>query len=451
MDELVRTKMHEALDVERPDAGLRSRVLSSMPVDEAPGRRFRMPSFQWAGGLVAVVLTVAVVAGLLYFRGGVGAHGPATTGPAGQVTMETQLGFRCSLPVFAYDGIAAHVQLPAGTVVNESRPPAANGKEFGGPYGYDPQLGKWLPVQQHAISPDGKYYAYVTQTTGVPGQGPTGTVHVVAVATGRDQQLWSGEGAGQILAYVATGIYFIMSGYLGGPSQNIWVVDPARPGSARRVGPNPVPPASSPSQPSFGPSTFYSLVSPLGIFGQGFNIPADTGKPPAGPILADRVLRMDLNTGAVSTWFVNPSGGTVVLLGLDAQGHPVIGAATGAPPLPAEGSSPKGPYAPMFLPHRLVLLTGENQFTELAPGTDVSFLPSTALGDAHGVWVSVPGSIWLYDRGAGLRKVFTVPDGLFPAPTPPPGKGTPPPGTVFPTPPPGMPTGTILQVAGPCT
>jgi len=452
VDELVRSKMQEALGVEQPDGGLRSRVLSSLPMDEARGRRFRMPSFQWAGGFTAVLLAVAVVAGLLYFRGGIGQHGPAATGPVGQVAIESQVSFKCSLPVLAYYGVAAQVQLPVGTVVNESKAPASNfGKGSpGGPYGYDPQLGKWLPVQQHWISPDGKSYAYGTQTTGVPGQGPTGTVHVVQVATGRDQQVWSGDGAALVLAYASSGIYFSSSNYQG-PGQSVWVVDPARPGSAHRVGPNPAPPPPSPTQPSFGPSTFFSLVSPLGIFGMGFSASADPTK--GGPIVPDRVIRMDLNTGAVSTWFVNPSGGTISLIGLDGQGHPLIGAAKEAPPPPpTEGSSGKYSYSPKFLPNRLLQLTAENQFTEIAPGTDTSFLPVSAFGDTHGVWISVPGSIWLYDRAAGLRKVFSVPDSLFPAPTPPPGyeKPTPPPGLI-PTPPPGMPTGTVLMVIGACT
>jgi hypothetical protein len=453
VDELVRSKIHEALGVEQPDGGLRTRVLSSLPVDEPPGRRFQMPSFQWAGGLVAVVLAVAIVASLLYFRGGIGQKGPATTGPVGQVTIESQVPFRCSLPIQAYYGVAAQVQLPAGTVVNESKAPASSlAKGSGGPYGYDPQLGKWLPVQQGWISPDGKSYAYATQTTGVPGQGPTSTVHVVQVATGRDQQVWSGDGAAQVLAYASSGIYFSASTYLG-PAQDIWVVDPGRPGPAHRVGPNPAPPPPSPVKPSFGPSTFFTLVSPLGIFGMGFSSPADPTQPPTGAIGPDRVIRMDLNTGTVSTWFVNPSGGTVALLGLDSQGHPLIGVAKEPPPPPSPGPNGWTTYGGKSLPNQVLMLTGENQSTEIASGGDSSFLPVTAIGDAHGVWISVPGSVWLYDRAAGLRKVFSVPDSLFPAPTPPPGadKGTPPPGMVIPTPPPGMPTGLVLMVIGPCT
>jgi virginiamycin B lyase len=68
VDELIRDKMHDALDVEQPDSHLRSRILSSLPVDELPKQRFGRRSFVWAPGLVAGLLAVAVVAGLLYSR-----------------------------------------------------------------------------------------------------------------------------------------------------------------------------------------------------------------------------------------------------------------------------------------------------------------------------------------------------------------------------------------------
>jgi len=81
MDELIRSKMHEALGVEQPAGALRSRVIGSLPVDERSLRRFGTPSFKWAPGLVAAVLAVALVAGLLYSRGYLGPHGSAVNPP----------------------------------------------------------------------------------------------------------------------------------------------------------------------------------------------------------------------------------------------------------------------------------------------------------------------------------------------------------------------------------
>ena len=79
MDELIRGKMHEALDVEQPAGDLRARVLASLPVEQRPARRLQTRSFQLAGGLVAGLLAVALVAALFYSRGSLSPH-PAQPG-----------------------------------------------------------------------------------------------------------------------------------------------------------------------------------------------------------------------------------------------------------------------------------------------------------------------------------------------------------------------------------
>jgi photosystem II stability/assembly factor-like uncharacterized protein len=69
MDEMIRSKMHEALDVEQPAGDLRSRVISSIPAQESPNRGFKAPRFEWAAGFIAVSLTVVLISALLYARG----------------------------------------------------------------------------------------------------------------------------------------------------------------------------------------------------------------------------------------------------------------------------------------------------------------------------------------------------------------------------------------------
>jgi sugar lactone lactonase YvrE len=73
VEELIRSQIHDALDVEAPPAYLRARVMSSLP---AADRRAGRPSSgsvrlagQWAAGLVATLLAVAIIAGLLFSRG----------------------------------------------------------------------------------------------------------------------------------------------------------------------------------------------------------------------------------------------------------------------------------------------------------------------------------------------------------------------------------------------
>ena len=65
MDELIRGKIHDALEVEQPADDLRARVMASLPVEQQPARRMHSRSLQ-VGGLVAGLVAVALVAVLLY-------------------------------------------------------------------------------------------------------------------------------------------------------------------------------------------------------------------------------------------------------------------------------------------------------------------------------------------------------------------------------------------------
>ena len=115
MDDLIRARMREALEVEQPDIGLRSRVLGSLPTDDAGVRHFGEPSFQWAGGFVAALIAVAVVAGLLYSRGALSPQGPPPSGvPA------TGARYTVTAPLLALRGKPVH----ACWFIEDSYPPA---------------------------------------------------------------------------------------------------------------------------------------------------------------------------------------------------------------------------------------------------------------------------------------------------------------------------------------
>lgn len=105
MEELIRSSMHDALDVVQPDGGLRARVLSSLPAEVGSPRRRRAPGRDWMLGAVAILLAVAVVAALLYARppratvpSESGGH---ATGRAGLGMVTTRIGWA--------DGPGAHV------------------------------------------------------------------------------------------------------------------------------------------------------------------------------------------------------------------------------------------------------------------------------------------------------------------------------------------------------
>lgn len=62
MDDLIRARIHEALEVELPDAGLRSRVIGAVPADERPARRLG-PAGSPVTGYAPRVLTCAELGG----------------------------------------------------------------------------------------------------------------------------------------------------------------------------------------------------------------------------------------------------------------------------------------------------------------------------------------------------------------------------------------------------
>jgi sugar lactone lactonase YvrE len=72
VNELIRDRMHEALDAEPPPPGLRARVIASVPMRDRSEQRSHRPPFRWAGsfasGFIAALLAVAVIAALLYSR-----------------------------------------------------------------------------------------------------------------------------------------------------------------------------------------------------------------------------------------------------------------------------------------------------------------------------------------------------------------------------------------------
>jgi hypothetical protein len=410
----------------QPPAGLEARVLqralrSSAAVVPAHRDKRRGAVRSWESrpvdaprlvALVAALLAVAVVLALvlsaraLHMIGSV----PANHGLVGQGIVVTRVDFQCSLPV-AINDLATpafvQVQLPEGMVVNKSIQPVDRYPQSA----FDVQAGRWVPVLSSAISPDGKSWAYGTGMLG--GTGQNGTVHVVDAVTGKDRQLWSGTGGAAVLGFLPARVYFVETiggGEASAGAQTLWVVDPSSPNSAHEIGP----------MPGWDVSPGVVLLGPSGVFG--FVRGGSAGH-------SERVERMDLTTGDVTSWFTNVAGPNLTeLLGLDGQGHPIILTGMAKP--------------------RVLLLTAPNRFVEIAGGSNIAFSPNGATGDAHGVWFGEPGSIWLYQPGVGLREVFAMPSTLFPAPSP----KTFPPG--FPSPPaptPGAPRGADLTVIGPCT
>lgn len=87
MEELIRSRLRDALDVEPTPPHLRAQVMSSLPAAGSRARRPR-PSFQLARPWVAALLALTVIAGFFYVSRSVGSL-PAHTKPHAQLTPAT--------------------------------------------------------------------------------------------------------------------------------------------------------------------------------------------------------------------------------------------------------------------------------------------------------------------------------------------------------------------------
>lgn len=413
----------------------------------------RRSPWQTVVAVAVIVLTLAAVFGLVAYRY-YGSQPHRMTGSVvGSVQVAPGLNVKCSLPVSAYGRTAAMISLPDGAVtVDKSVAPDGWGKGVGA-YSFDAPLQKWVPVQRPAVSSDGRYYAFSTSTTGVPGEPPTADLRIRDISSGKDRTAWKGQGNANVIGWSGSTVYFVLQGtfmtYGAPPSTpEVWAADSGG-GNARRVGPNPPPPASEPGKPAI------NMFGGFGYIGGGAAWTVTTSKVPQPPAEGsqpikpmvggpDTILRMDLGTGALSSWYTAPDGKLVGLAGLDNQGRPIITendfsfkVAT-TPPSP--GFMPPPPS--------YFILTGKGQASPLAT-PDKTFALGSPSSDSHGTWFTTPGQIWLLSSGK-FTKVADVPDQLFPAPTPPPG-------TVIPAKQASMamlqvpvPKGPYLQIAGAC-
>jgi hypothetical protein len=372
VSDLRRTLVEEARRLE-PAPGLEARVLQQTfgrageekgkRRTAQPGRLVEVPRLM---ALIAALLALVIVISLVFTLHALHLVGQVPSGvPVGQATVINPVAFRCSLPVTAqvYPSVAVQVQMPGGMVVNPSRQPAT----VNTPAIYDVQAKRWLPVPRSAVSLDGMTWAYGTGM--LDGSGRNGTVHIVDAVTGKDRQVWSGAGGALVLGWY-DGLYFLE---LGSGTAAIWKYVQNK---AQRLE----------SIPSLGNWDATSMFGALG----GFTLIGDSHGTWVG------VARMD-SSGKVTTWFTSPAGpGQMRMLGLDDNKGLVL----------EDRQS------------RVLLLSGPETYEVISNGTEASFQPNNARGDSHGIWFGQEGAIWLYQAGTGLREIVTVPQDMFPQPSP---------------------------------
>jgi hypothetical protein len=230
---------------------------------------------------------------------------------------------------------------------------------------YDRAQSRWVPARARQALADGSAYAYTTYNslTGVF------TAFVVNVASGTSRSfevppsVWSPE----VADFAAAGVYIVSASALGGPGEGVWLLDPATSaikqlGAIHRV---------------WAVRDGYAWVARLDA--------RDKTVWPATELApANSLVRIDLATGAETTWFYR-AGSYPWLLDLDSRGRPVVllGGDKGNEVLLVDRSG--SPGEPVY--------SGNMAFDYVQ-------------GDGDRLWFGGSRGIYLYSPDRGFQKVF---------------------------------------------
>jgi hypothetical protein len=234
---------------------------------------------------------------------------------------------------------------------------------------YDKSYERWLPVPRDSISPDGQHYAYADPPA-AQGQPAPGGVHVVDLATGADHLFRPAAQNWSVLDYENEGVYLSVAASGPGLPTGLWLLDPSGQHPFRQI----------------DTSHAWQYISGGGAWG--------TGDPLSGhgPGPGSRLLKMDLQTGTIESWYKR-SDIEFVVTGADAAGHPLLQTSKG--------------YA-----NQLILITGKDSSTPLAAASGAT-TPSLSnyihpVSDTHGMWLGdTGGSVSLY-TSAGIQQLAHV-------------------------------------------
>jgi hypothetical protein len=301
----------------------------------------------------------------------------------------------CALPVtWAYQPIqTGFLVYPTGPIVSPTQ--TLDRHALGATY--DATVGRWLPVDPQAVSPDGLSFAYAEYdyapgfNAGMEGGGAkphsagvlatTGRVHLMDARTGADRVLYSGAPTYGVVGFTADGIYLsqlgiTMDGYF--PS-GLYLM-PVRGGS-------PTPVAGGNEQLD----RLGWTVKDGAAWGTEFTY---GGAPTAG----NQLVRLDLRSGAITKWLTEPADTSLEVLGFDPNSYPILVSQPSA-------YSSTGSPAPMP-PTQVLALPAPNQPLVLFATTDSSALPPFApvFADARGAWMGGQASVWFDAAGNHVTK-----------------------------------------------
>jgi hypothetical protein len=231
---------------------------------------------------------------------------------------------------------------------------------------YDRALSRWVPTRASQSLPDGSGYAYMTWNA----QAAEFTAHVVNVASRSSQSFKLSSPSFPLIAdYQAAGVYIISGSAIGGPGDQVWLLDPLT-GAIKQLGHIHI---------VWTVRDGYAWVAPLDA--------RDKTVSPAPEIApANSLVRIDLTTGAETIWFYR-AGSYPWLLGLDSSDRPVL--LLGATPTSNE----------------IRLIDQPGSLGALVYSGDTSGLDYLQ-GDRDRLWFGSPRGIYLYSSNGGFHRVF---------------------------------------------
>ena len=285
--------------------------------------------------------------------------------------------FSCSLPVISWGWVTngsvssissenGFVSLPSGTIKAD---PTGNGGS------YDWTYKRWVPVLSSQMLADGSAYTYEVELQDRPGY----QIHVVQVASGADKMIddMPYDNAYSILSLQPEGIYLVPIIHRSGLPAGLWLL------SSRTAKLAAVPGAADES---------WQVIAGGAAWG--------------GPAGGNRLDRLDLSTGVVTTWFQATVAEQIGIgygygprvVGFDQALHPLV---EFYPPIPTTASPARTTPAP-----EVWLVTGPGQATRLTgmPLHDDRFL-EMGVTDSHGTWLAGADGIYLHTDSGFTRVV----------------------------------------------
>jgi hypothetical protein len=267
---------------------------------------------------------------------------PSATSPGGVAIPGVNL--ICRLPVFAGPpGSGGFIVFPGGTFIADPKSavalptptpgaPSPPPNAYGPPpssLSYDAAFSKWLPVPSFQVSPDGSRYAFASASS----------IYVVDVASGSLSEIGDGQ-AWTIVSVQAAGVY---------------ASQPSKGGLWR------VPFTGAPVQ--ITSAGFWQAASSKAAYG------TVTSAVPQGA--TNSIIRLDLQTGAVTNWFTRPDTITTII-GLNTNGLPIMSVS----------------YFQGAVVTEIWLSTGPGAAIPITGSGSGMYISGSPVADRNGIWFS---------------------------------------------------------------